>query len=102
MHPEPKVDDPFAEVRLAQRIAGGDTQAFEALVRRHTPMLFRAARAILRDDAEAEDALHDAWLSAYRSMGQFRGDATLSAWLARIAANAARARRLPRRTAAAG
>jgi RNA polymerase sigma-70 factor (ECF subfamily) len=52
-------------------------------------MLFRTARAILRDDAEAEDALQEAYIQAYRALGSFRGDAELSTWLARIVANEA-------------
>ena len=52
-------------------------------------MLFRTARAILRDDAEAEDALQEAYIQAYRSLATFRGDAQLSTWLARIVANEA-------------
>jgi len=58
-------------------------------MRRHNRMLFRTARAILRDDAEAEDALQEAYIQAYRSLGTFRGDAQLSTWLARIVANEA-------------
>lgn len=53
-------------------------------MRRYNGRLFRAARAILRDDADAEDALQDAWLEAYRHMSDFRGDAQLSTWLTRI------------------
>jgi RNA polymerase sigma-70 factor (ECF subfamily) len=74
---------------LAARAAHGDSAAFEALMRRHNRMLFRTARAILRDDAEAEDALQEAYLQAYRSLGSFRGDAQVSTWLARIVANEA-------------
>ena len=74
---------------LAARAAQGDSAAFEALMRRHNRMLFRTARAILRDDAEAEDALQEAYLQAYRSLAGFRGDAQLSTWLARIVANEA-------------
>jgi RNA polymerase sigma-70 factor, ECF subfamily len=67
----------------------GDARAFEAVMREHNRMLFRTARAILRDDAEAEDALQEAYVQAYRSLGSFRGDAKLSTWLARIVANEA-------------
>jgi len=74
---------------LAARAAHGDGAAFEALMRRYNRMLFRTARAILRDDAEAEDALQEAYLQAYRALGSFRGDAELSTWLARIVANEA-------------
>jgi RNA polymerase sigma-70 factor (ECF subfamily) len=76
-----------------------DAQAFERIMREHNRMLFRTARAILRDDAEAEDALQEAYVQAYRSLGTFRGDAKLSTWLARIVANEAlmRLRKLSRR-----
>ena len=74
---------------LAALAARGDSGAFEALMRRHNRMLFRTARAILRDDAEAEDALQEAYLQAYRSLASFRGEAQVSTWLARIVANEA-------------
>src|SRR5438105_7237886 len=74
---------------LVSRAAAGDARAFEALMRRYNRMLFRTARAILRDDAEAEDALQEAYLHAYRSLGSFRAEAKLSTWLARIVANEA-------------
>ena len=74
---------------LAALAARGDTGAFEALMRRHNRMLFRTARAILRDDAEAEDALQEAYIQAYRSLASFRGEAQVSTWLARIVANEA-------------
>src|SRR3954471_17062499 len=87
-------DAPDAE--LAARAARGDQGAFERIMRRHNRTLFRTARAILRDDGDAEDALQEAYLQAYGAMGQFRGDAKLSTWLARIAANQA-AQRLRKR-----
>ena len=74
---------------LAPLVAGGDQAAFEVLMRRHNRALFRTARAILRDDAEAEDALQEAYVKAYRTMGSFRGDARLTTWLARVVANEA-------------
>lgn len=83
----------ISDTELSGRIASGDTKAFERLMRRHNRMLFRTARAILRDDAEAEDAVQEAYLRAYRSFGSFRGDAKLSTWLVRIVANEALGRR---------
>ena len=80
-------DAPDAE--LARRVAGGDKAAFETLMRRHNRTLFRTARAILRDDAEAEDALQEAYLQGYQAIGSFRGDAKVSTWFARIVANEA-------------
>src|SRR5215208_2112133 len=75
------------DAQLVEAIAGADHAAFEALMRRHNGKLFRVARAILKDDAEAEDALQDAYLDAYRHMDEFRGDAQLSTWLTRIVVN---------------
>jgi RNA polymerase sigma-70 factor (ECF subfamily) len=66
-----------------------DARAFEEIMRKHNRMLFRTARAILRDDAEAEDALQEAYVQAYRSMETFRAESKLSTWLARIVANEA-------------
>ena len=66
-----------------------DSAEFEALMRQHNRMLFRTARAILHDDAEAEDALQEAYIKAYGAMGSFRGEAKVSTWLARIVANEA-------------
>src|SRR5581483_7766598 len=80
-------DAPDAE--LAARAGRGDTAAFEALMRRHNRTLFRTARAILRDDAEAEDALQEAYLHAYRALPGFRSEARLGTWLVRIVANEA-------------
>jgi RNA polymerase sigma-70 factor, ECF subfamily len=78
-------------------LGGGESatamEAFEQLMRRHNRALFRTARAILGDDAEAEEAVQDAYLQAYQSLGDFRGEARLSTWLVRIAANEAFARR---------
>ncbi|MEP7247135.1 MAG: RNA polymerase sigma factor [Gammaproteobacteria bacterium] len=87
------------ERSAAKRIAAGDGAEFARLMRQHNRRLFRLARAALRDDAEAEDALQDAYLCAYRSMNQFRGDASLSTWLSRLVLNEcfARLRRSARR-----
>jgi RNA polymerase sigma-70 factor (ECF subfamily) len=75
------------DAELGGRVARHDHAAFEALMRRHNSRLFRVARAILRDDAEAEDALQDAYLDAYRHIADFRGGAQLATWLTRIVIN---------------
>jgi RNA polymerase sigma-70 factor (ECF subfamily) len=80
------------DAELVSRIVDGDRLAFELMMRRHNQMLFRTARSILRDDSEAEDALQDAYILAYRAMPNFRGDAKLSTWLTRIVVNEAIAR----------
>jgi RNA polymerase sigma-70 factor (ECF subfamily) len=86
--PTPKpasVDD----AELVARIARHDQAAFETLMRRYNGKLFRVARAILKDDAEAEDALQEAYLDAYRHIDEFRGEARLGTWLTRIVINQA-------------
>jgi RNA polymerase sigma-70 factor (ECF subfamily) len=77
----------LADTDLIGRIAARDESAFEALMRRYNGRLFRVARAILRDDGAAEDALQDAYLDAYRHAGDFGGRAPLSTWLTRIVIN---------------
>jgi len=86
------LDDGTPDAALAARVAARDAGAFETLMRRHNRRLFRVARAILRSDHDAEDALQDAYLAAYRAIGKFRGDASLSTWLTRIVINEAYAR----------
>lgn len=82
----------MSDLELARRVTAGDAGAFVLLMRRHNRMLYRAARSILQDESEAEDAVQDAYLQAYRTIGQFRGEAKLSTWLVRIVLNAALAR----------
>jgi RNA polymerase sigma-70 factor (ECF subfamily) len=77
------------DVQLAARAAHGDRAAFECILRRHNRLLFRTARSVLKDDAEAEDALQEAYLRAWRALGSFRADAKLSTWLVRIVINEA-------------
>jgi len=88
----------LTDTGLAERIASGDMLALQYLMRRHNQTLYRTARSILKDDAEAEDAVQEAYVLAYRAMDQFRGDAKLSTWLIRIAVNVSirRARKLNR------
>jgi RNA polymerase sigma-70 factor (ECF subfamily) len=81
------------DASLVERIRDQDESAFEALMRRYNGRLFRVARAILKDDRDAEDALQDGYLDAFRHIGTFRGDAQLSTWLTRIVVNQALMRR---------
>jgi RNA polymerase sigma-70 factor, ECF subfamily len=92
MQPSPTPASPGLtpdEAELVARIARADHVAFEALMRRYNGRLFRVARAILKDDAEAEDVLQDAYLEAYRHIADFRGDSQLGTWLTRIVVNRA-------------
>ncbi len=88
---------PVAEAELVARAAAGDGTAFAALMRRHNQLLFRTARSILQSDAEAEEAVQEGWLSAWRALGRFRAESRVSTWLVRIVVNEAlgRLRRRP-------
>jgi len=94
MHPVPAEASgkDMPDTEIAQRIALGDADAFELLMRRCNQTLYRTARSILKDDAEAEDAVQEAYMLAYRAIGSFRGDAKLSTWLVRIVVNESIAR----------
>jgi len=77
------------DAELIARVLAGSRDDFETIVRRHNQRLFRAARAVLRSDSDAEDALQQAWLDIYRNLGSFRGDAAFTTWATRITVNAA-------------
>jgi RNA polymerase sigma-70 factor (ECF subfamily) len=75
------------------RVLQGETGLFEIIMRRYNQRLFRVARAILRNDSEAEDVVQDAYVRAYQHLSQFAGKSTFSTWLTRIAIHEALARR---------
>lgn len=77
---------------IVSRILDGETPMFEVLMRRHNERLYRAARAILRDGEEAEDAMQEAYLKAYANLEQFDGRARFSTWLTKITVHEALAR----------
>jgi RNA polymerase sigma-70 factor, ECF subfamily len=83
------IDGKLSDADLARRVAAGDQDAVALMMRRHNRTLYRAARSVLRDDAEAEDAVQDAYMLAFAAIGGFRGDAKLSTWLVRIVVNEA-------------
>ncbi|TBE84656.1 RNA polymerase sigma factor [Rhizobium ruizarguesonis] len=70
----------------------GDEPAIRTIVQRHNQRLFRTARAIVRNDAEAEDVVQAAYVKAFTNLATFRGDAQLSTWLTRITLNEALSR----------
>jgi RNA polymerase sigma-70 factor (ECF subfamily) len=82
---------------VVARVLAGDVAAFEILMRRHNQRLYRVACAILRDPAEAEDVIQDAYVRAYEHLHQFAGQARFTTWLSRIAMNEALSRRRRRR-----
>jgi RNA polymerase sigma-70 factor (ECF subfamily) len=71
------------------RILAGDGALFEVLMRRYNQRLYRVARAILRNDGEAEDVMQQAYVQAYAHLGQFGGRARFSTWLTKIAVHEA-------------
>ena len=86
---------PFASLsdeEVVTRVIGGETTLFEILMRRHNERIYRAARAILRDDSEAEDVMQQAYVNAYTHLRQFDRRAQFATWLTKIAVNEALAR----------
>ena len=75
------------DASVVRRVLAGDTRAFTGLMRRFNRRLYRLARAILGDSAEAEDALQEAYLSAHRRLVQIRGESSLATWLSRLVVN---------------
>ena len=74
---------------VVRRVLEGDEALFELLVRRYDERVYRTIRSLLRDEDEVEDAMQQAWLAAYASLGSFEGGSTFSTWLTRIAMNEA-------------
>jgi RNA polymerase sigma-70 factor, ECF subfamily len=83
----------LTDEEVVARVRAGDTHLFEVLMRRYNQRLYRAVRAILQNDADAEDALQQTYLNAYRHLAQFEGRARFSTWLTRIAVYEALSRR---------
>ena len=82
----------LTDEEVIARVLAGEVGMFEIVMRRHNQRLYRVARAILRNDGEAEDVMQDAYVRAYEHLGQFAGKAKFSTWLTRIAVNEALAR----------
>lgn len=86
-----------AEKDLLARLRRGEEDAFETLVRENAPRMLAVARRLLPGEEEARDAVQEAFLSAFRALDRFQGEARLSTWLHRIAVNAALMRLRARR-----
>lgn len=84
----PSPSDP----EVVRRVLQGDVALFELLMRRHNRVVYRSIRSILRDEADVEDAMQDAYVSAFEHLDQFNGQAAFSTWIVRIAINTALAR----------
>lgn len=89
-----------SDEELLPRARNGDEDAVRALVTRYNQRLFRVARGIVGNDAEAEDVVQETYVRAFFGLDGFRGDALLSTWLTRIALNEALGRLRRRRPSA--
>jgi RNA polymerase sigma-70 factor (ECF subfamily) len=85
--PAPPAPAELDEQTLVVRAQEGDVRSFEVLARRHQAALYRLAARVMGDPSEAEDALQEAQLDAWRRSGGFRGDSAFSTWMYRIVAN---------------
>ena len=83
---------PVSDEEVVRRVQAGETGLFEVVMRRYNQRLYRVARAIVRDDAEAEDVTQQAYVNAYQHLDQFAGRALFSTWLTKIAVHEALAR----------
>lgn len=97
--PSPRTDAaaPADESDLIRRLRAGEDLAYEDLVRAEAGRMLAVARRILHDDEDAQDAVQEAFLSAFKAIGQFEGQSKLSTWLHRIVVNAALMRRRKRK-----
>jgi RNA polymerase sigma-70 factor (ECF subfamily) len=93
--------DDASDPDVIAAVVAGDTARFAVLVRRHNQAVFRACRAVIGDDTEAEDAVQSAWVQAYRALATFRGESTFRTWVTRIAVHEASHRLQARRRLAA-
>lgn len=77
------------DIELLPRLREGDTDAFSLLIQQNNRRLYRLARSILRDEAEAEEAVQEGYVKAFTHLDGFRGEGSLAGWLARIVTNVA-------------
>lgn len=88
-----KLLNQLADAEIVGRVTAGDTALFELIMRRYNRRLFRIARGLLGNDAEAEDAVQEAYVCAWFKLDQFRGPEGFASWICRIATNEALMRR---------
>jgi RNA polymerase sigma-70 factor, ECF subfamily len=88
---------PMSDEEVVRRVRAGETALYEILMRRHNQRLYRAARAILGNEGEAEEVMQEAYVRAYIHLEQFDGRAKFSTWLTKIAVHEALARARKRR-----
>src|SRR5215467_15605565 len=75
------------DTKQVQRALARDPGAFRAIMQTHNRRLYRIARSILRNNADAEDAVQEAYVSAFTNLASYRGEGSLKSWLSRIVIN---------------
>ncbi|HEV8433497.1 MAG TPA: RNA polymerase sigma factor [Thermoanaerobaculia bacterium] len=88
--------DAMTDAEIVRRVLEGETALFELIMRRYNQRVYRAVRAIVRDESETEDVMQQAYVNAYTHLRQFEQRSAFSTWLTRIAINEALARIRPR------
>lgn len=86
---QPSAQQDWTDEEVVASVLQGETALYEIIMRRYNQRLYRIARSILRDDAEAEDVLQETYVRAYQNLTQFAGRSRFAAWLTRIAVNEA-------------
>jgi RNA polymerase sigma-70 factor (ECF subfamily) len=77
----------ISDEAVVTRVLAGEHDLFEIIMRRYNQRLYRVTHSIVRNEAEAEDVIQDAYVRAYTHLGQYKGEAKFSTWLTRIAVN---------------
>ena len=90
---QPASRESLSDEEIVDRVRAGDRALFELILRRHNERIYRTVRSILRDEAEVEDAMQQAYVDAFAHLGDFAGRARFSTWLTRIAVHEALARK---------
>ena len=88
----PKESEAPSDDEILERVLAGETALYEVLMRRHNTRIYRAVRAVLRNDLDVEDVMQDAYVQAFRHLARFEGRSRFSTWLTRIAVHEALAR----------
>lgn len=89
---QPELSPPLSDEEVVRRVVGGEIELFELLLRRYNQRIFRAVRAIVANAEDAEDAMQQAYVAAYRHLHQFEGRSSFATWLTRIALREAAAK----------
>src|SRR5262245_31859240 len=93
------VPSSMTDAEIVNRVRAGDRALFEILMRRHNQRVYRAARAVVKDERDVEDVMQQAYVNAFTHLHQFEERSQFSTWLTRIALNEAFGRRRKLRSA---